>query len=513
MKELVVISGKGGTGKTSLIAALAHLGAPLVLADCDVDAADLHMLATPISNSCQAEVFESGSFAVVDKGACTGCGTCAGLCRFDAVSIVEQPDDSQVACIDALACEGCGVCVDHCPVDAIEERTRQAGELVSCDTRFGMMVYGKLDAGQPNSGKLVALVRARAKAAAEEHGVKVILVDGPPGIGCPVIAALGGVDMAVVVVEPTTSSLHDMQRVLELCSHFKIVPAVVINKADLNTGIAEQIEHQCADQGIVVLGSIQYDEVFVHAMVAGKTITEAAPDCRAANEISAIWTRLLDILAPNPFNTLPDRYDAWFDSPAGKTIFTAEVACIRQLQPSMAGRWLEVGVGSGRFAESLGVQEGIDPSPAMLELAVARGVSVEQAVAEELPYPEGTWDGVLLVVTICFLDDPLRALEECRRVLCKDGSLIVGLVPGDSAWGFAYANQGRQGHPFYSVARFYTCSEVIALAERAGFVLDGAASAVLHPPDGDPPVQQDPVAGIAPGAGFVAMRFRPSPRD
>jgi MinD superfamily P-loop ATPase len=508
MKELVVISGKGGTGKTSLTAALAYLGAPLILADCDVDAANLHLLAAPVGDSYQTEAFQSGSFAVVNEGVCTGCGACAGLCRFDAVSLTPQAGGGEVAHIDALACEGCGVCVDHCPAGAIEERPRQAGELVRCDTRFGRMVYGRLDAGQPNSGKLVALVRSQARAAAEENGAQMVLVDGPPGVGCPVIASLSGVDIAVVVVEPTVSSLHDMERVLDLCSHFKVVPAVVINKADLNPGIAGQIEEQCAGQGIAVLGSIHYDNAFVHAMIAGKTITEDAPDSRAAKEINAIWQRLQDILVPSPFDAFPGRYDAWFDSPAGKTIFTAEVACIRQLQPEMAGRWLEVGVGSGRFAESLCVQEGIDPSPAMVELAEARGISATAAVAEDLPYPEGTWDGVLLVVTICFLDDPLQALEECRRVLCKGGSLIVGLVPGDSAWGFAYANQGRQGHPFYSVARFYTCSEVISLAERAGLVLDGAASAVLHPPDGDPPVQQDPVAGIVPGAGFVAMRFR-----
>ncbi|MCD6118500.1 ATP-binding protein, partial [bacterium] len=378
MKQILVISGKGGTGKTSLTAALAHLGAPLVLADCDVDAADLHMLAGPINNNLEAEVFESGNFAVVDESSCTGCNICAELCRFGAVNIVQHPGGNLVARIDPLACEGCGVCVDHCPVDAIEEPPRQAGELVTCRTRFGMMIYGRLDAGQPNSGKLVALVRERAKTAAEEHGAKVILVDGPPGVGCPVIASLTGVDIAVIVVEPTVSSLHDMKRVLDLCNHFKIVPAVVINKADLNIEIAEQIEHQCASQGIAVLGSIGYDETFVHAMVAGKTITEEAPDCDTAKAIGAIWTHLLSILLPSPFNSLPDRYDAWFDSPTGKALFTAEVACIRLLKPDTAGLWLEVGVGSGRFAEKLGVHEGVDPSIAMLKRAVARGISVKK---------------------------------------------------------------------------------------------------------------------------------------
>jgi len=292
MKELVIISGKGGTGKTSLTAALAHLGAPLILADCDVDAANLHLLAGAISNHSRSEVFESGSFSVVDGMVCTGCGTCAGLCRFSAVETVLLPGGKEVARIDALACEGCGVCVDHCPAGAIEERPCQAGKLIRCDTRFGRMVYGKLDAGQPNSGKLVALVRTKARAAAEENGAQLVLVDGPPGVGCPVIASLSGVDLAVVVVEPTVSSLHDMERVLGLCSHFKVTPAVVINKADLNAGIAEQIESQCASQGIAVLGSIHYDNAFVHAMVAGKTITEDAPDSRAAKEISAIWQRL-----------------------------------------------------------------------------------------------------------------------------------------------------------------------------------------------------------------------------
>jgi len=221
-----------------------------------------------------------------------------------------------------------------------------------------------------------------------------------------------------------------------------------------------------------------------------------------------VWRRLAEVVMGSPFDLHAERYDAWFDSPQGSAIFAAELESIRALKRAAGGRWLEVGVGTGRFAERLGVDEGVDPSEEMLRRARARGITVRAATAEALPYPDSSWDGLLLVVTICFLDDPRLALAECMRVLKDGGELIVGLVPADSPWGAEYSRQGRQGHPFYSAARFYTCDEVIDLAGQAGLVYDGAASTLLEPPADDPPsAMQEPVEGMVQGAGFVALRF------
>lgn len=292
MKQIVVISGKGGTGKTSLVAALAHLGAPLVLADCDVDATNLHLLCGVDDGNSQSEDFISGSYAQVAADSCTGCRACLERCRFDAITESSQPDGRFLPFIDPVTCEGCGVCVDNCPAEAIAEVPRLAGHLITGESRFGTLVYGRLDAGQPNSGKLVSLVRQRARETAEKQGCDLVLVDGSPGVGCPVIASLTGVDLALLVVEPTTSSQHDMQRVLDLCRHFNIPAAVVINKLGLNPDVAKQVAESCSADGIPVLGRIDYDEGFVRALVAGRTITEAAPDCNAAAQVCAIWSEL-----------------------------------------------------------------------------------------------------------------------------------------------------------------------------------------------------------------------------
>jgi len=209
----------------------------------------------------------------------------------------------------------------------------------------------------------------------------------------------------------------------------------------------------------------------------------------------------------NPFDKLTDRYDAWYDSDEGSQIFAIEVACVRQLLDERRGRWLEVGVGTGRFAKALGVVDGLDTSLPMLGLAVARGIRGGVGRGESLPYLDSRFDGVLLIVTICFLDGPAGALSECARVLRKDGSLIVGIVPADSPWGKFYRRKGEQGHPFYAIANFYSCEEVIAMAERDGFVLDNAMSCLFSGPG--EPVEQSETSrtGVVAEAGFVALRF------
>ncbi len=208
-----------------------------------------------------------------------------------------------------------------------------------------------------------------------------------------------------------------------------------------------------------------------------------------------------------PFERLADRYDAWFESEQGQRIFQVEADCIRGLLVGAPRPWLEVGVGTGRFAAALSIDEGVDPSPAVLRYASQRGIRTRLGRAEQLPYESNRFGVTLLVVTICFLDDPARAFGECRRVLREDGHAIVGLVPKDSLWGEAYARKGAEGHPFYSVAKFYTVRQVIKLAEQAGFYLERAKSCLFEGPDRDVRVYHRAKEGIVGRAGFVGMQF------
>ncbi|MFP4027900.1 MAG: class I SAM-dependent methyltransferase [Candidatus Brocadiia bacterium] len=212
------------------------------------------------------------------------------------------------------------------------------------------------------------------------------------------------------------------------------------------------------------------------------------------------------------FNHQSDRYDAWFESEKGRAVFPAEVECLKRVLPSDLSGWTEIGVGTGRFADALGIPEGVDPSGPMLEKAHERGIRTHESVAEELPYLPDSFDGVLLVVTLCFLDDPERALKEIARVVRPEGQLVIGIVPADSSWGQFYQQKGRKGNPFYSVTRFYSCEESIELAESVGFSCEGGASTLPMGPDDD--LSLIPVVDrIDEGFGFVAMSFRLSGAD
>jgi MinD superfamily P-loop ATPase len=284
LREILVISGKGGTGKTSLTAALAHLAADLVICDLDVDAPDLHLLLRPDRRQTQA--FYAGFEARIQPEKCEACDTCRLMCKFDAV----RPADPYPA-IDPLKCEGCKVCVQFCPAGAIAFTAKHCGTWYVSDTRFGPMVHAQLFAGQENSGRLVAVLRQKAREIAKSQGRQLILSDGPPGIGCPVISALSGVHLAVIVTEPTPSGLHDMARITDLCEHFKIPVAVIINKCDLNPKLTSRILTVCRQKGFATVAQLPHDPNFVHAMVRQQTITEFSND-DTVRRVQAAWEQI-----------------------------------------------------------------------------------------------------------------------------------------------------------------------------------------------------------------------------
>ncbi len=289
MKELVVISGKGGTGKTSVVAALATLAGRCVLADCDVDAADLHLIFEP--KVIHQEDFTGGSKAKIKPGHCTACGKCEELCRFDAICF-DGPGNGRAPRtfrVETTACEGCGVCVDYCAENAIEFAPALCGQWFVSETRCGPMVHAKLGVAAENSGKLVTQVRRTAQQLALTRGLELILCDGSPGIGCPVIASLTGASLALFVVEPTVSGLHDFRRVAQLAARLGVPGLLAVNKADLNREIAEELEETAAKHGIVLAGQIPYDRDVTRAQIARKTVVEAS-DGPAAHGIRQVWS-------------------------------------------------------------------------------------------------------------------------------------------------------------------------------------------------------------------------------
>ncbi len=269
MKEIVVISGKGGTGKTSITASFGVLGAGnTVIADCDVDASDLHMLMNP--QNTREEDFTSGAVAVIDQDACVHCGRCSRVCRFDAIPYID--DRYEVIPLD---CEGCGYCAKICPALAIKMVDQVVGRVFYSDAKTGApMVHARLHIGAENSGKLVAKVKREAKAVAMEKGYDYVLVDGSPGIGCPVVSSLTGADVVVLVTEPTVSGLHDLKRVHQLVRRFQIPTACIINKADLNSEMTQELKTYLEANDILHLFDIPYDEDFTKCMVEGKTVVE-----------------------------------------------------------------------------------------------------------------------------------------------------------------------------------------------------------------------------------------------
>ena len=277
MKEVVILSGKGGTGKTSIVGSLAALAKRKALSDCDVDAADLHLLLSPSLK--QETEFWSGQLAHIDRDRCTECGLCQDLCRFDAIRDYT---------VDPTSCEGCGFCFQVCPADAVTMKENLSGHWFVSETRYGPLVHARLGIAQENSGKLVAQVRKEARHLAETQGLDYIISDGPPGIGCPVISSLSGASLAILVTEPTLSGIHDLKRVLGVCRHFGIPAAVCINKCDLNEENSRQIEEYCLSEGVEVASRIPFDNIVTEALVHGVPVVEYSQG-RVTREIEKLW--------------------------------------------------------------------------------------------------------------------------------------------------------------------------------------------------------------------------------
>jgi len=286
MKQLTVLSGKGGTGKTTTTASLAVLARNVVVADCDVDAPDLHMLLHP--KVINTQEFKGSKLAVIDEEKCTKCGLCREKCRFDAIT-----EDIKV---DPISCEGCGVCTIICPVNAVTLTERISGHAYISKTKYGFMAHAILSPGEANSGKLATLVRQNAKILAEKEHIDLIIIDGPPGIGCPVIASVTGIDAGLVVTEPTLSGIHDLERALQLLGHFNVTPFVCVNMYDINEENTERIVSFCRENGIEVVGKIPFDAMVTEAMVNGKSIVEYAPESDVAKEIGNMWKKVLSAL-------------------------------------------------------------------------------------------------------------------------------------------------------------------------------------------------------------------------
>lgn len=300
MKELVVISGKGGTGKTSLVSAFASLGQRKVLCDADVDAADLHLIMAPLVR--ERHAFQSGHTARIDLERCSGCGLCRDLCKWNAIT--------EGFVVDPVSCEGCGVCCYFCPEKAIEFPLNTCGEWFISDTRFGPMAHASLGIAEENSGKLVTLIRQEGKKLAEKKDLHLLLTDGPPGLGCPVIASIGGATALLIVAEPTVSGRHDMERIADLAAFFKVPAMVCINKFDLNLEEGKAIEAFARNRDLRVIGRIPFDPVFTHAMVAGKTVIEFDGHCEGTRAVIEVWKRIVLELELS--------YGEWFESlPSG----------------------------------------------------------------------------------------------------------------------------------------------------------------------------------------------------
>jgi MinD superfamily P-loop ATPase len=306
MKQLIILSGKGGTGKTSVTAAFAHLAAQselagkVILADADVDAANLELVLQP--KLIEQQDFKGGKIAVINQDTCSACGDCQAVCRFDAIHYADPHPLSLSQRtrgeyhVDPIACDGCAACVYQCPSESITMREQIAGKFYFSESRYGPLYHANLFPGQENSGRLVTLVKQRARLQALDENRELVIVDGPPGIGCPVISAVSGANLALIVAEPTVAGVHDMHRVLQTVKHFGVQAMVCINKADIYPAGADEIEAFCRESGIETVGRIPFDSTVATAMVAGEAVTAFRPESASSVAIAEIWEKIIPSL-------------------------------------------------------------------------------------------------------------------------------------------------------------------------------------------------------------------------
>ncbi len=299
-KQLIILSGKGGTGKTSITSAFAHLSTvqgisvPSVFVDADVDAANLSLVIQP--NIQAPNEFWGGSLAVINPDGCVNCGACIPVCRYDA--IFSDPQGAPVQWIDPIACDGCAACVYACPEDAIRMVQQQEGNWFHSESLYGSLFHAELFPGRENSGKLVTLIKQQARLFASENHLPLMIIDGPPGIGCPVISACAGADLGLIVTEPSLAGIHDMKRVLGTLRHFHVPVIICINKADIYPEGTVLIQEFAEAEGIELVGMIPYDENIPRSMIDGKPITLAFPETPATVAIKSVWQKTKRILRP-----------------------------------------------------------------------------------------------------------------------------------------------------------------------------------------------------------------------
>ncbi len=284
MKQIVIVSGKGGTGKTFITSSLAVLIDNKIIADCDVDAADLHLMLSP--KMIEKHIFKSGKVAILKEELCVGCNKCIDVCRFDAIS-----PSGRIVNIDPISCDGCSICSYVCPTKAIVMEEKTSGEWYISETPYGPLVHAKLNIAEENSGKLVSEIRKKASELAESQKRDYIIIDGSPGIGCPVISSISGTDCAVVVTEPTMSGLHDARRIIETAKHFGVSPCIIINKYDLNVNMTNEIEEFCKSNNIPIIGRIPFDESIVKSIVKGVPVVKDSNN-RISHILKNIWEEL-----------------------------------------------------------------------------------------------------------------------------------------------------------------------------------------------------------------------------
>ncbi len=296
MNEIVIVSGKGGTGKTSLTAAFTVLAKKCVAADCDVDAADMRLLLAPTTD--ERHEFNAGKVVRFRTGLCSACGKCAELCSFDAIKN-DGPGNGLIPWtprVEPYSCEGCGLCAYYCPEEACVMEEATPGEWFISNTRCGPLIHARLKPGFGNSGKLVSLVKEQARSLAKEKGSKLLLIDGPPGVGCPVIASLSGATVVVIVAEPTLSSKHDAQRVTELAKSFSLRTALIINKADIDKETSQELRSWAQSTNVEYLGDVRYDKKVTKSQVVGRTVIEYAEDSELSEDIKTVWFNLQNLL-------------------------------------------------------------------------------------------------------------------------------------------------------------------------------------------------------------------------